>query len=213
MNDLESWLAEVRSVRLPKVFNPYRDVCNIYDDAHAPEARFSILRGIMERAVECGVDSIWIGRDLGYRGGRRTGLALTDEIHFGAHLSRWNVSCPRPFIKGHAVAERTASVIWSELEGFQGKVLLWNVFPFHPHDQDDPMSNRAHTASERVVGEMLLSRLIKIVRPRSLVAVGQNARDSAIRCSEEIRVHTVRHPSYGGQRDFIDGIRAIHLKV
>ena len=28
-------------------------------------------------------------------------------------------------------------------------VMLWNVFPFHPHEADDPMSNRCHTRSER----------------------------------------------------------------
>jgi len=31
--------------------------------------------------MELGSNTIWMGRDLGYRGGRRTGLALTDEAH------------------------------------------------------------------------------------------------------------------------------------
>ena len=39
-------------------------------------------------AAEIGVDSIWLGRDPGYLGARRTGIAFTDE----AHLSPFSFS-------------------------------------------------------------------------------------------------------------------------
>ena len=42
------------------------------------------------------LDAIWVGRDLGYRGGRRTGLALTDDVYFADHLERWGLDVQRP---------------------------------------------------------------------------------------------------------------------
>lgn len=210
MSEVDAWLTAVRSVRMEQVFNPYNSVCTLFDTREAPQVRFSVLSQMLSCAQRGGVDSIWIGRDLGYRGGRRTGLALTDDVHFDMHLSRWGIECPAPFLKGRAISERTASVVWNELHAVKGRVFLWNVFPFHPHDLGDEFSNRAHTAKERQIGEELLSWLVKIVRPASLVAVGQNASGSAARCGHGSKVYTVRHPSYGGQREFIEGIRAVY---
>ena len=45
--------------------------------------------------------------------------------------------------------ERTANVIWRMLMRIDEPIFLWNVFPLHPHEPDDPMSNRRHTAKER----------------------------------------------------------------
>ena len=68
-------------------------------------------------------NSIWIARDLGYRGGRRTGLALTDDVHISAHAKRWDVSVERP-TKGAPIAERTAAVIATVLQEIDAPVFL-----------------------------------------------------------------------------------------
>ena len=54
------------------------DIGLLYD---APERRLQTLQSMLEVATKQDIDSIWIGRDLGHRGGRRTGLALTDDVH------------------------------------------------------------------------------------------------------------------------------------
>jgi uracil-DNA glycosylase len=82
-------------------------------------------------------------------------------------------------------------------------VLLWNIFPNHPHESHDPFSNRAHTAAERQVTLPLLNALVGMFRPRCLVAIGRDA-EQALQHTD-IRVTTVRHPSYGGQSEFIRG--------
>lgn len=167
-----------------------------------------MLSSIINAACVRDVESLWIGRDLGYRGGRKTGLALTDQINVEAHLRRWGVtSGGKVVVKGIAQAERTASVIWQMLEEIETSVFLWNVFPLHPHEADNPFSNRAHTSKERAAGEEVLDGLISLLRPKRLVAIGQDAMKSSLRCAGERQVIAVRHPSYGGLRDFQKGLR------
>ena len=114
-------------------FNPYSKRCAVYDLDDAPRRRAHALQAMLDAATRVEVDSIWIGRDLGYRGGRRTGLALTDDVHISTHAKRWGVTVERP-TKGEALAERTAAVIWSVLSRVEASIFLWNVFPLHPHD-------------------------------------------------------------------------------
>jgi uracil-DNA glycosylase len=89
-------------------------------------------------------------------------------------------------------------------------VFLWNVFPFHPHEPQDPFTNRAHRSVERKVGEELLVELIAILHPRRLVAIGNDAAKSSLKTAGSPRVVQVRHPSYGGQRDFIRQVRGVY---
>ncbi len=147
---------------------------------------------------------MWIARDLGYRGGRRTGIPLTDDVHLplvGRLLS--GVELQRA-TKGPIIAERTAAVIWRVLTQIKQPVLLWNVFPYHPHEPNYAFSNRAHTATEREITFPLLRALIGMFQPRRLVAIGRDARQ-ALDCMD-IQVATVRHPSYGGKSEFVSGV-------
>ncbi len=197
MNPRE-FVSSIQDIKFENVFNPYADRCDVHDVIDAPYRRAQALLEMLEAAVATEVDALWIGRDLGYRGGRRTGLALTDDVHLAVHATRWNVSIERA-TTGSLVAERTAAVIWRMLALVPAAVFLWNVFPFHPHEPDDPFSNRSHRPHERAVGEELLGHLVVMLHPRRLVAIGNDAAKVACRLRGETEVVQVRHPSYGGQ--------------
>ena len=202
------FVEEIRGLDFSDTFNPYSDHCERHDLDDAPRLRSESLLAVLKAATKRGVDSMWIGRDLGYRGGRRTGLALTDDVHFLTHAGRWDVTVEKP--TKSEMAERTATVIWSALERVKPSVFLWNVFPLHPHQANDPFTNRAHNVREREAGEELLSELVRLLKPRRLIPVGNDAASVTFRLYDQRKVFKVRHPSYGGQNEFRKQIREIY---
>jgi uracil-DNA glycosylase len=84
------------------------------------------------------------------------------------------------------------------------------VFPLHPHEPGDPFSNRTHRPHERAVGEELLAELVAMLRPRRLVAIGNDAAKVAFRLAASAEAVQVRHPSYGGQSDFVRQVRCLY---
>ncbi len=164
---------------------------------------------MLNAAVQSEVDSLWIGRDLGYRGGRRTGIALTDDVHLNSYASRWGIVIERP-TKGPPVGERTAAVIWSVLTLIDTPIVLWNVFPLHPHESGVPFSNRTHNSREGRAGEDFLAALLIMLKPKRLVAIGNDAARVALRNAGSREVFNVRHPSYGGQTEFLQQVRSLY---
>ena len=203
------YVDELSKLDFVNTFNPYSNRCDIHDRDEAPTSRSQALLAMLEAAIDQEIDSFWIGRDLGYRGGRRTGLALTDDVHIHNHADRWKLSIDRP-TKGEMVAEQTASVVWRVLSQIDVSIFLWNVFPLHPHEPGKPFSNRSHNSRERRTGEEFLYKLILLLKPRRLVAIGNDAARTAHRLSERHKVIQVRHPSYGGQAQFFEQMNELY---
>jgi hypothetical protein len=199
-----SFVEAVAKLKFENAFNPYSDICPDHDCMDAPMTRRKNLELVLEAALNGGVDSIWIARDLGYRGGRRTGLALTDEVHLDHHAKLYGSLALNRATRGPSMSERTATVIWQVLRTLNQPVFLWNVFPLHPHEGGDALSNRCHTREERRACGTFLSQLISALDPKFVVAIG---RDAQMALTElEIDSVPVRHPSYGGQSEFLGGI-------
>lgn len=202
-------LNAIGEMQFDNTFNPYFDKCSVYDAEEAPDLRRYYLSEMLERAAATELDAIWVGRDLGYRGGRRTGLALTDDIHFSHHLTRWGLEPRRPTC-GDPVAERTAAVIWDILLRVDAPIFLWNVFPLHPFEQGDEFSNRAHNARERRAGAEILIKIVDYIKPRRIVAIGNDAFNVVSITFGDHMVYKVRHPSYGGQNEFLETMKNIY---
>lgn len=206
--DAKQFVQKLSKVHLKDVFNPYADRCLVHDLADAPKVRRANLRSYLHAIEELKTDTIWMGRDLGYRGGRRTGLALTDERHLSVMPTSYPGSRPCKATRGPAVAERTAAEIWRVVSMLSHPPLLWNVFPFHPHEPNQPLSNRRFTSSELSEVDELNRALISWLGIRMIISIGQDAAKYAERFGVE--VECVRHPSYGGVKDFRAGIKRLY---
>lgn len=204
----EEFVRQLSQVSFPDVFNPYRDRCREHDHADSPAIRRLNLKQYLDAVVECGVESVWLGRDCGYRGGRRTGIALTDEVHLTLLEAHFGIGGMKKATVGEPIKERTATEVWKILREIDQKIFLWNVFPFHPYEEGNPMSNRRHSSREFDACKELLSSLLKWLKPKRIVALGNDAHKEVLRLG--FRVSAVRHPSYGGHIEFAGAIRALY---
>ena len=205
---VEKIVDSLASIRMLNVFNPYVDTCRVHDQPNAPTSRRANLLAFLKAAQELGVDTIWMGRDLGYRGGRRTGLALTDERHLPAMSKIYGGQGATQATIGPPMGERTAAEIWTILRQLPSLPFLWNVFPFHPYEPGKPFSNRKFTASELTAVHSINKALIAELGIRRIVAIGQDAAHYSANLGVE--VFAVRHPSYGGLKDFRQGIHRLY---
>src|SRR5439155_19264406 len=84
---------------------------SVRDCPEAADYRRANLEAFLEAAIEKGVNTVWIARDLGYRGGRRTGVPLTDDVHLECVSRLFGGLNVKRATLGPVVAERTAAVI------------------------------------------------------------------------------------------------------
>lgn len=208
MTTARAFVSALSNVSLGGVFNPYRDRCSVHDLENGPAVRRKNLRGYLDSIERLAADTIWMGRDLGYRGGRRTGLALTDEQRLAVLPQSYPGATPSKATRGPVVAERTAAEIWAILERLERPPLLWNVFPLHPHEPDEPMSNRRFTARELSCVNDLNRLLVDWLKIKRVICIGQDAATYASTLG--VVVECVRHPSYGGVTEFRAGMQRIY---
>ena len=205
---VEAFVEAVASLRMDGCFNPYADRYPPFDVQDAPAIRSSNVKHVLDAAAKGGVADLWIGLELGHNGGRRTGLAMTDDAHVKAHGPRFGVADQlRHATRAGPPKEMTAAIVWEALAGIERPVFLWNVVPVHAHRPAEPLSNRRHTSSERDFCLPLLHALIKLLRPSRLVTLGGDA-SRALERSGCPHV-AVRHPAFGGKRDFIQQVARI----
>jgi uracil-DNA glycosylase len=197
---METLLADLVSARIGATFNQYRDA-GPDDVPGAPELRLANLRAyLLERG---GAEIVALGEAAGYQGMRWSGIAFTSE----RDLARWGSPFqPTSTNRKNGWSEPSGTIVHRVLDELDAerRVIVWNTVPCHPHKPDQPLSNRRPTVGEVAAGAVYAERLIELVRPRTIVAVG--------RIAEEIlgpRATYVRHPANGGATAFAAGMRAV----
>lgn len=211
MEKISSFLEQLKNYQSSCIFNPYLEVCSIYDNKNSPIYRADLLEKMLNKAHSNTVEAIWLGRDLGHRGGRRTGFALTDDLNLENHLKRWQLESNYQKIE-NPMKEQTATVIWESLNQIDANIFLWNLFPYHPFDETQsstPFNNRCHNQAEGEFGIVLLKNLVDIIQPNYVLAIGNDAYYGANN-HLDIEVKKVRHPSHGGQNLFKEQISDIY---
>jgi len=195
---VERLLAELTRLRIGATFNQYADA-GPDDVPGAAAIRLENLRAYL--AERPGADVVCLGEAGGYQGMRWSGIAFTSE----RDLLRWGAPY-RTTCAARTWSEPSGTIVHRVLAelGAEHRVILWNTVPTHPHRPGEPLSNRRPTIAEVEAGAPLAMRLVELVRPRTVVAVGRIA-ESVLPAGTAY----VRHPANAGGPAFREGMRAI----
>jgi uracil-DNA glycosylase len=137
-----------------------------------------------------------VGEAPGYRGCRFSGIAFTSERSLPPER--------RSSTKLAAWIEPSATIIGGALRAadLEAETVLWNACPLHPAG-GSPLSNRTPSRAELEAGLEWLTRLIALLAPSLVVAVGRSAQRSLPGAP------VVRHPANGGASACRAGIAQI----
>lgn len=150
-----------------------------------------------------------IGEAAGHRGCALTGIAFTSpetlrdsgNVFFTSHRSRLH--------RDGDIFEPSGRFVWRVMDSYGIVPLLWNALPFHPRKPGIARSNRTPGKAELALGRDYLVRILDIMRPRTIVAVGRKAQESLSHVMSGDCFFAVRHPSMGGSTLFTRQMRAI----
>lgn len=216
--DIKVFIDRLKEYSAPGVFNPWRDYdpsCDI--GPQAPAIRCANLQRYLE--LRKNAHYLFIAEGLGYQGGHFSGIAITSErILLGHHpdvnpknvLGEWEycrTSNPESALlnnsqKQKGFNEPTDTVVWNALNkhGLAAfDVILWNIFPFHPH-KEALLTNRTPSNAELDEGIEYAKLLLELVPDLKIVAIGQKAATTLQRYG--VPCTAVPHPSMGGANRF-----------
>ena len=147
-----------------------------------------------------------VGEALGYRGGVLTGIPFSSaRLASQSSHKFWRELRPDLSLAGDT-SEATASIVWDYLASRRRIPLCWNGLPFHPHHKGDRSTNRAPQTAELERGRAFLTRLIDAYQPDRIAAVGGKAATALACAAPSVSFSAIRHPSYGGKREFVEGM-------
>jgi|SRR6185312_3743694 len=202
------------------VFNPWRD----WDDRdrqprrEMPRLRRENMAAYLQ-ARERSARFLLLGEAPSHRGCRFTGIAFCSETEL---VKKAELVAHRPLGltsrdgDEKPQRERSAAVIWSEIEraGAAFEVVLWNAFPWHPYRAPPqagaatvgpcgPTSNRKPRLSEVADGRAALRALLGCFRRKiEIFCVGKVAEEALERWPEFAGSGYMRHPAQGGEAKF-----------
>lgn len=183
-------------------FNPYHDATR----------RANLTRYLMQMHARS-PEALMLMEAPGYRGCRLTGIPVTSR-----KVMLEGVPSLGLFGEGYADArdegyddiygEQSATIVWATLADIGRAPLLWNAYPFHPHQMGAPRTNRRPRRRDELdTATPYLQTMLDIFAPREVIAVGNVAHETLGRMG--IKSAKVRHPAQGGKGDFVAGLSTL----
>lgn len=217
---VSAFIKDLKKYKHDQVFNPwseYDDTCDISSDA--PRIRSCQLEDYIMRRITH-AKYLFIAEAAGYQGCRFTGIALTCERmllnkhkqitgtmilgHTGHRTS--HPDCPLMTSlpqQRDGMNEPTDTYVWGSIIDNKlspEEVLLWNIFPFHPH-KNSPFTNRTPTEEELMDGLRYTRQLLHICPPNITIGtIGKKAFTTLNQAGFDVSL--MRHPANGGAGKF-----------
>lgn len=156
--------------------------------------------------------NLFVGEAPGYLGCCRTGIPFTDWEQILRSKHQFLASIQKRMFLAPPLdpPEPTAGIFWNFFTKNKLEIpLMWNAFPFHPHEAGDPNSNRKPTTEEISLGQAFLANLAALFSPARLIAIGRVGERSLRETFPGQAVTYIRHPSFGGKRAFEEGMARV----
>ena len=179
------------------IFNQYLDVNSTFDLPNADKIRRENLRKYLE-CFQQKPKYLLIGEAPGPWGCRFSGVPFTSE----AQLCRTELpfSGRQSSKRDKPYAANGAKIFWKVMHSYHPRFFVWDCIPFHPHNENDPLSIRAPTTKEINAYSEILSKILRFTQPEAVVAIGRKA-EKALNIINSTAKY-VRHPSRGGAATF-----------
>ena len=181
-------------------------VINIYDyNNEDNEKRKNNLKLYLEKMKNLSPKVILIGEAPGFRGCRFTGIPFTSEYLLSNNLFFGNSGFETTKENDKPKKEKTATIMWEVLDSLNQYPLLWNSFPFHPHNQENPTENREPTTKECKCALDFLNYLFKLFpNINKIGAVGRKA-EGLLKNNRNYEY--IPHPSHCKKEHFIETLK------
>ena len=220
---ISSFLHDLSSYRRDCVFNPWGEEDAALDVPGAAAIRRRQLLLYLARRIGR-ARILFMAEACGYQGGRFSGMAMTCERMLlsrhpsvtaemilgetGTRTSRSDSPFPlKETQRKDGFNEPTDTVVWgaaAEAGLLPEEFLLWNIFPFHPHQKSAPLTNRTPTEAELSDGLLFAKSFLSMAGPVKIFAVGKKSEEMLPAAGFD--VIGLRHPANGGARQFREGL-------
>ena len=205
------------------VSNPWAHWDRDFDtDKQAPSHRSNHLRAYLNARLNT-AEALLIAEAPGYQGAKFSGIPMTCERTLLGHrhgvtcadvlggtLEPRRTSCPpeasSKAVKLRGFCEPTAAYVWGHMAarpGLSKKIVLWNIFGFHPHKYTDTLTNRTPKDTEilSISNRHVLEAFLRLFPARPILSMGKISEKYLGEWGRPCRLCT-RHPANGGGAKF-----------
>lgn len=147
------------------------NVCNQYRDKNI----LNNFKVFFEYLIEVPHDALFVGEAPGHKGCRWTGIPFTCGTVVRSRNHTFFAQLAGKIELPKVLSGNTASTLWDFFGKDRPVPILWNAFPFHPHKQGVPDSNRTPTHEELAEGQEYLKMVYDIFKHSQLCGIGRMA--------------------------------------
>jgi len=151
-----------------------------------------------------------IGEAPGYKGCKLTGIPFTSGNIIRNSEHKIFKEIGNGIVLHKIISENTATILWDFLYTNKIIPILWNAFPFHPHQNGILESNRKPNMTEIEEGKIFLKIVYDLFKPTKLCSLGRVGETILNELFPREKIIYIRHPSYGGEKDFIKGMQNLY---
>jgi len=216
------------------VSNPWKDWDSEFDtDRRAPSHRSNHLRAYLNARLNT-AKALLIAEAPGYQGAKFSGIPMTCERTLLGHrlgvsrgdvfdetIGRQRTSQPdasrKQAVRQQGFCEPTAAYVWPLIaeRGLSKKIVLWNVFGFHPYKDTDTLTNRTPRAKEirSENNRKVLETFLHLFPNLPILAIGRKSEKYLKEWGPQHELSFARHPANGGGAIFHEDFDKFLKKV